>query len=73
MEKYLMKDVNGTKDRNLKIAIVGAGLVSKKKCLSFTRWVHGKSRLKIMFLISVAFTVTFMRYLRGANFSLAVS
>lgn len=53
MEKYLMKDVNGTKDRNLKIAIVGAGLVSKKKWLNvytqlqvvYTRWIHENSRL----------------------------
>lgn len=29
MEKYRMNDVNGTKDTNLKIAVVGAGLVSE--------------------------------------------
>lgn len=28
MEKYNLQDVNGTKDENLKIAVVGAGLVS---------------------------------------------
>lgn len=30
MKKYVMKDVNGTGDANLKITIVGAGLVSEE-------------------------------------------
>jgi hypothetical protein len=28
MEKYPIREVNGTKEANLKIAVVGAGLVS---------------------------------------------
>lgn len=38
-----MKNVNGTKDENLKIAIVGAGLVSQKS-LSYAQLIHERRR-----------------------------